>query len=216
MRRMVVAVLVALLATAAGGCGGSNGSNREHDLSSRLTDNPWAAPSPSQSPPPPPLLVDYLPKPVNQRGYPACGFYTQKETVGYQEVLILRIGVAVVPEPPLSDPNHSRPDLAALYTYDTPSGTRLRHTVTFDGTGAVSDGGSFSLPGASFYYVTLDVGVAALEQEYYSRTTTVTVTVDSKKGVVETNESNNSLSLKVRPTKRGALKITDNKCTVAR
>lgn len=213
MRRLAVAVLVSALSVAATGCGDSA---PEHRLSSRLTENPWAPPSPSPSPPPKPLLVDYVPKPVNQKGYPVCGFYTEKQTDGYKEFLFLRIGIAVIPDPPLSDPNHSRPDLAALYTYDTPPGNRLRQTVTFDETGAVSNGGYFAPPGAAFYYVRLDVGVAELEKAYYSRTTTVTVTVDSKKGVVETDESNNALTLRVRPTKRGALKITDNKCTVVR
>jgi hypothetical protein len=213
MRRLAVALLVSALSVAATGCGDSG---PEHRLSSRLTENPWAPPSPSPSPPPKPLLVDYVPKPVNQRGYPVCGFYTEKGTVGLTAVTLLKLGIAVIPDPPLNDPDHSRPDLAALYTYDIPSRKVLSETVTFDGTGAVSNGGQFSPPGASFYYVSLDIDILELNAKYLSRTTTVTVTVDSKKGVVETDESNNTLTLRVRPTKRGALKVTDNTCTVVR
>lgn len=207
----MIAVLAVALAIAAGGCGGST---REHPAGGELTDNPFAAPSSSPPSPPPPLLVDFVPKPVNERGYPACGFYTQKKMVDIQDYYFLILGVAVVQDPPLADPGHRRPDLTALYRFTTPDGDWLRHYVTFDETGALSNGASFSPPGTGFYYVTMQIGVVDLEKEYYNRTTTVTVTVDAKKGVAETNEKNNTLTLKVRPTKRGALKITDNKCTI--
>jgi hypothetical protein len=213
MRRLVVAALVSALSIAAAGCGDSR---PEHRLSSRSTEKPWAPPTPPLSPPPTPLLVDYVPKPVNHKGHPVCGFYTVKDTVGSTKVTLLKLGIAVIPDPPLSDPNHSRADLAALYTYDIPSGKVVSATVTFDGTGAVSNGGEYSPPGASFFYVSLDIDILELNARYLSRTTTVTVTVDSKKAVVETDESNNTLTLRVRPTKGGALKISDNECTVVR
>jgi subtilase family serine protease len=46
-------------------------------------------------------------------------------------------------------------------------------------------------------------------------TSTITVTVDSGNRVSETNETNNVVTMKVRPPNRQSFDITDNHCTVS-
>src|SRR5262245_20918715 len=93
--RLAGAVLAVVVVVSEGGCGGGAG----HGTAAPPAASPSVAPSvpasPSPSPVPQPSLVDDLvPKPYNQRGYPACGFVAVAQTVAGLKITMMSLIVA--------------------------------------------------------------------------------------------------------------------------
>jgi hypothetical protein len=175
-----------------------------------------AAPPDGQSARPAAPVIDLVPKLVNEPGYPPCGLYTRLEDPGIGlPFTVLSLAVAVLPAPPVTGPD-APPYVTVRYTFDAPagqSGGEVR--VKFDRKGEVAYAESIKPNGAAFAYATMQVGVLPNDAAFLRRTTTVTVTVDPDREIVEANERNNTLSLRVQPARRKApIDVTDNKCTV--
>jgi hypothetical protein len=168
-------------------------------------------------PAPVPTRVDLIPKPANQPGYPPCGFYTYTQTIDGQLVTFLDLAIAVLPYPPFDTGSRGQ-FVTVRYDYDAPPGYEAKNDfrlVDFDRTGEIANGSPFTPPGASFFYVSMDLNQGLpTDNEWLRRTTTITATVDPLNKIRESDEKNNTLTLRVTPPKRSNIKITDNRCTV--
>jgi hypothetical protein len=207
MRRLGVVILVSVLAAGAAGCADS-GPRR----------STGAAPPDGQSASPAAPVIDLIPKLVNEPGYPPCGLYTRVEDPAPGVTLpitVLSLAVGVLPAPPGPD---APPYVTVRYTFDAPagkSGGDMR--LKFDRKGVVAYAESVMPVGSTVAYADIQVGVMPNDAAFLRRTTTVKVNVDPDRKIVEANERNNTLSLRVQPAKRKApIHITDNKCTVVR
>jgi hypothetical protein len=228
VRRLGAAVLIAIIVATAEGCAGSGRSP-----STDRSDTPWAPPSPSYSPPPSHFLspIDVTPQPLTPRGVPACGFVTSVSNIDGKQIMLIRLGVAIGPSP--LDADHSPVTVAYHYTDPVPgyTGSGTKVSMQYDNNGTIVNGDSFTPAGSSVRYVTVlaPVPIAYYENlvknwltmdkgwdAWFKQTQTVTVTVDPNNQFDDTNKANNTVTLKIKPTKRLNLDITDNTCEVVR
>jgi hypothetical protein len=220
--------LIAIVVATAEGCAGSGRSP-----STDPSDTPWTPPSPSYSPPPThfPSPIDLTPQPLTPRGVPPCGFVTNVSDIGGHRTMLMQLGVAMGPSP--LDADHS--PVTVAYDYNDPvpgyTGPGTHVTVQYDNNGTILNGDSFTPAGSSVRYITVlaPVPIAYYESlvkkwlpmdkgwdAWFRRTQTVTVTVDPDNQFDDTNKANNKVTLKVKPTRRLNVDITDNTCKVVR
>lgn len=149
-----------------------------------------------------PTPVDLVPVLTNPTGYPACGFFTWIEDFYGQRVLRISIAVAV-------EPTGTADEIELRWTVDDHEyiGTMFR-------AGKLTRGSQWRPPGTEIDYLVEDEGpIPGVGSPYLTQTTTITIVVDPTNDVAESNEANNILTLRVKPTKRQNIKITDNTCT---
>ena len=73
---------------------------------------------------------------------------------------------------------------------------------------------TYTPPGTALVYLTSDDRPVPPVLVEAPASGTLTVTVDPANKIVETNENNNTITLRVTPTKRKNTQIDDNQCTV--
>lgn len=191
MRSVTAGALVCLFLMLGSGCSEGNGEAARTLAASSSSVR-------TQSP------VDVVPKLTNPAGYPPCGFYTWVEEAYDQKTIQLSLAVAAAP---------AGTDEEAEITV-TVDDNQYR-TTTFRA-GRVVQGKSWTPPGTTALYMTLHEGpIPGVGSPFLTRTTTIRVEVDPGHKIQESDETNNTITMQVKPTKRYDIAVTDNQCTVA-
>jgi hypothetical protein len=199
MRRVsTIGALTVALALAVAGCT-SAPPPTPRPAPPPVTGTPSSAPA---SPTPPP--VDLSLTLTNPAGQPACGFYFSTENPGSATSYHLSLGVAVTV---------TGANLADVVDIDL--GLNGVHTgsARFQG-GTLISGMMYTPPGTALVYLTADDRMVLPGLVEAPASGTLTVTVDPANKIVETNENNNTITLRVTPTRRKNTQINDNRCTV--
>jgi len=145
--------------------------------------------------------------------------------------MFIQLGIAMGPSP--LDADHS--PVTVAYDYNDPvpgeTGRGYHVTVQYDNNGRIVNGESFTSGGSSVQYVMVlaPVPIAYYENlvknwlpmdkgwdAWFKQTQTATVTVDPDNQFDDINKANNKVTLKIKPTKRLNITITDNTCKVVR
>jgi hypothetical protein len=199
MRRLLALALVLLVLTS-----GAAACDAPSPAAPDVSEPPSsAAPATSRSSTRP---VDLVLAFTNPPGYPPCGFYTWNEQFGDQAVVLLGLGVAVTVEGANS---------GDVVDVDIAVAGKQTVAVQFRD-GALATGVTDGFPGVPIAYLRVGHDPLDFVFDEVGQTKTVTVTVDPLNKFVETNEGNNTVTLRVRATNRRAIKITNNECTVTR
>ena len=193
MRSVTAGALVCLVVMLGSGCSEASGNGS--------AARPLATPS-SNAPPPRP--VDIVPKLTNPAGYPPCGFYTWVEEAYDQKTIQLSLAVAAAPAG-----TDEEADIIVTVNDNQYRSTTFR-------AGRVVQGKSWTPPGTTALYLTLHEGpIPGVGSPFLTRTTTIKVEVDPQHKIQESDETNNTITMRVKPTKRYDIAVTDNQCTVA-
>jgi|SRR5579859_3121504 len=171
-------------------------------------------PTPSPAPPsvavvassaaasPTPAPVDLTLTLTNPAGHPACGFYFWTGNPGGTTHLSLGVAVTV-----------TGGRLADVVEVDLAVDGSHTASARFQG-GTLIDGKTYTPPGTGLVYLTADDRLVPPVFVQAPASATVTVTVDPANRIVETNENNNTLTLRVTPTRRKDTLIDDNQCAM--
>jgi hypothetical protein len=198
MRSVKTGALVCLFVVLSG-CSATSGNGSAARTLATPSPSTFSSPSPSAG------AVDIVPKLTNPAGYPPCGFYTWVENAYNQLTTHLSLAVAAAP---------AGTDEEADVTV-TVNGDEYR-SATFRA-GQIVRGKYWSPPGTTALYLTLHQGpIPGVGSPYLTRTTTIKVEVDPANKIQESDETNNTVTMQVKPTKRDDIAVTDNRCAVAR